>query len=153
MRRPLLLGLDNPHSKNSRAALLPRPPGSAGHRLFLLSKMGWKEYCLSFERRNVSNISDDDLEYRTVLVLGKEAWKKLGLPGRDYFDRMFSLDSVFILVPHPSGRNLWYNSAENRNRVTRLMRRTADDWTGGATQGRDGGDRGGLLPDPGTEAR
>jgi hypothetical protein len=149
----MLLGLDNPHSKNPRAALLPRPPGSAGQRLFLLSKMGWSEYRRSFERKNACDLLEGDLEHRTVLVLGKEAWKRLGLPGRNYFDRLFSLNATFVLLPHPSGRNLWYNSATNRNRVTRLMRRVADEWTGGPSQGRDGKGRGGVLADTGAEAR
>lgn len=126
-RKPLLLGLDNPHSTNPRAALLPRPSGSAGERLFRLSGMGWSDYRRAFDRANVCDISPSDLEGRTTLVLGKEAWRKLGLPTVESFSRVFGISygTLFIQIPHPSGRNHWYNSAKNRNRVSRLLRRLA----------------------------
>ena len=132
MRKPLLLGLDNPHSANPRAALLPRPNGSAGSRLFALSRMTWSEYRETFDRMNVVDASPEDMQSRLVLVLGKETWRRLsrlcpGIPRQvAIFDRVFLAEGgSLILIPHPSGRNLWYNKSQNRLRVTRLLRRLA----------------------------
>lgn len=133
MRKPLLLGLDNPHSDDPRAALLPRPAGSAGWRLFKLSKMTWSQYRRAFDRANVVDVVDqsDVWRDRTVLVMGREAWRVLQLPvGKSrLFDRFFTPDgrTKFILIPHPSGRNHFYNTSQNRHRVTRLLRRLADE--------------------------
>lgn len=133
-RRPLLVGLDNPHSSDPRAALFIRPRGSAGARLHELSGMGEMEYLRSFDRVNARDLPTGNREHwlsgRTVLVLGREAWRVLGLPpGCRFFDRVLSWDGEgkFVLVPHPSGRNHFYNSSANRRRVTRLLRRTARD--------------------------
>lgn len=130
MRRPLLLGTDNPHSSDPRAALLPRPRGGAGHRLFVMSRMTWREYRNAFERRNSCDVTLEDLRDRTVVVLGRETWRRtrplLGASAPrvlDMFDRYFTGSSIFLMVPHPSGRNLWYNESRNRHRVTRLLRR------------------------------
>lgn len=127
MRRPLLLGLDNPYSTDPRNALLPRPSHSAGGRLFRLASMPWSEYNATFERRNICDVTQEELTGRTVVVLGREAWRRLGLSGTEFFDRTRGAqpDTLFILIPHPSGRNLWYNSSKNRYRVRRLLRRLA----------------------------
>lgn len=140
MRRPLLLGTDNPHGSNPRAALLPIPRGGAGGRLLDLSGMGWREYRRRFERRNVCDLMVQDLEDRVVVVLGRETLRGLrrldpGVPATmGWFDRYFKKTGCyFVLVPHPSGRNRFYNESRNRYRVRRLLRRLAAASTGQTT--------------------
>jgi hypothetical protein len=90
--------------------------------------MSWAEYRTKFERANVRTLLPGQLEGRTVLVLGKQAWRLLGLPPVQFFDRMMMTTGggTLILIPHPSGRNLFYNVSKNRYRVTRLLRRLAE---------------------------
>lgn len=131
MRHPLLLGLDNPHSDNPRAALLPRPAGSAGHRLFLMSGLSWREYRRSFERANACDIKSlRILEDRYVVVLGRDAWRVIIAGAGVFFEeRLFpELRSVIILVPHPSGRNRFYNEPANQDRLTALLGKVRQDY-------------------------
>lgn len=136
MKKPLLLGIDNPHSTDPRAALLPRPKGSAGHRLFKMASMKWSVYKAAFDRANVSDVisSNDvceELNDRVVVVLGKMTWRRLSMPNYSQpFDKVRSdfYRSTFILVPHPSGKNLFYNEPSNRESVTRLLRRLAREY-------------------------
>ena len=135
MRKPLLLGIDNPHSENPGAALLPRPVGSAGHRLFKMSGMTWSEYNATFDRKNMSDVPlglrDFTFKDRAVIVLGKSTWIKLGFAAHcQPFSKMIidQINAAFYLVPHPSGKNLFYNEPRNQESTTRLLRRIAHDF-------------------------
>ena len=44
-----------------------------------------------------------------ALVLGRDAWRALGLPGDAGF---FEMRDGFVLLPHPSGRNRMFNDPE-----------------------------------------
>lgn len=131
-RPPLLLGLDNPHSKDPRDALLHRPRGSTGHRLFELSRMSLEDYYSKFDRANVCDLmttrDDAIIRGRTVLVLGTETWKRLelGTPPVLFKNKHdFWIDSTFILLPHPSGLNRFYNDPANCRKVTRVLQKEA----------------------------
>lgn len=140
--RPILLGMNNPDAKTySDRALLPDRRGSAGHRLWLLSKMARKPYLAAFERRNLLPNGDWDPDRarvhadafakvnrgRSVVVLGAQVWKALALrkvaPGRSLAVRWPG--NTYYFLPHPSGRNLFYNREENRQIAGRLLRRLA----------------------------
>lgn len=135
MRRPLLLGLDNPHGDHPGAALLPRPKSGAGGRLFAMAGMPWSRYNRVFQRLNIVDIDahssawerEDYYRDRTVVVCGKEAWRRLawlGLPRSNFFtsSRMERLCSRFVLIPHPSGRCREYNDPTVVARTRRLLR-------------------------------
>lgn len=130
-RRPLILGLDNPHGAGE--ALDPRsPPGHAGRRLFELSGIELDEYLEAFERRNVCDVDRVYPYYgsaafgdRTVVALGNAAWMKIHLPAAGFFSSFELGNSRFIKIPHPSGRCRFYNDPANRARVRRLLRRVA----------------------------
>lgn len=89
--------------------------------------MPWSEYREKFERGNVCDLdplSSARIADRTVLVLGREAWRLMLLLETTRFfgsqtDRV--CNTKFILLPHPSGRNLFYNDPANRERVTKLL--------------------------------
>lgn len=138
--RPIILGMNNPHSSDPEMALSPTgDPGSAGNRLWNYSGMTETQYRLSFVRRNLLGTKAwatrearasaekflDDLEDgSTVIVLGFETWKAFGFrmvqPCRSL---VVSGGSTLWFVPHPSGRNLWFNEEGNREMVGQLLRR------------------------------
>jgi hypothetical protein len=122
MIRPLLLGLDNPHSADPRHALFPHPPGSAGHRLFKLSGMKWrKDYLDAFDRANVCD-GPRVRRGRHVVVMGRAAWRRMGLPAAEWFATVGFRGSEWTLLPHPSGRCRIYNDPRARARARRILR-------------------------------
>jgi hypothetical protein len=122
-------------------ALLPSKDGrsgSAADRLLRISKMTRAEFLAGFERVNVlANGSwhrqsakaagqelRDKLARRhiTVLVLGRGAWRALGLPGATPFFGSVELGKARLtLLPHPSGRNLLLNGRRVRTRVAGMI--------------------------------
>lgn len=139
--KPILLGMANPHSDDPALALAPDPPGSAGWRLWkmLSDHRGVErdEYLARFDRRNLLPGRDWDAGAAAVagrgfvsalkpgsavVVLGQEAWRALGLglKPKPASSRRAS-SSRWIYLPHPSGRNLWYNDALNRWTAAALL--------------------------------
>jgi hypothetical protein len=135
-RKPLLLGLRA--NDGSSALGLDGRGGSAGRRLWQLSGMSREEYLAAFDRANVASTnlygengaSCPNLDDRKVAVLGREAWRLLGLPRTDFFDT----EGRFVLLPHPSGRNRLYNSARVRAQARKMLRQMADDHRGGGAR-------------------
>ena len=142
--RPVIVGMNNPVSALPEHALYPLPHGCAGNRLWqmLSDETGatMRDYMRSFERVNVltgkwiklaARESAVDLRRRyagrTLLLLGRDVQDAFGAP-RDIgpfagwaVDSLRSLVTCFYLVPHPSGRNLWYNDPVNRKMVATLL--------------------------------
>ncbi len=135
MPSPVILGMNNPYSKDSRFDLAPFPKRSAGYRLWamlnalrptpralymrrtdrrnLLHEVNW----CPIKAREASKGLWDSLRGRTVLVLGHDVRRVLWLedsPELLWRER----DGVrWCFVPHPSGLNRWYNSEFNRTMV------------------------------------
>jgi hypothetical protein len=65
------------------------------------------------------------LEGRTVVILGAEVWRVLGLKARPPGTCTIALGARYYFLPHPSGRNLFYNDEENRRMAGTLLRRLA----------------------------
>lgn len=128
--RPYILGLSNPQSSDPRAALYPHDKGSAGYRLWSMvndidpiTSAEWLE-----KTQQVNLLSDTVLprgyeaaagrrgdflrQYiasRVVVLLGSEvacAMRHKAPP--------FVWAGSWILIPHPSGKNLFYNNQVNR---------------------------------------
>lgn len=141
--RPIILGMNNPHSSDPLLVLSPTgDPGSAGNRLWNMSGMSETEYRLAFDRRNLvsgpewtSEIARlatkrfvvDLEEIATIVVLGRLTWNAFAfLPGDQWPCRAWRTNArTWWFVPHPSGRNLWYNDPENGRKVGKLLRRLA----------------------------
>lgn len=136
--RTVILGMNSPIP----GCLHPDIPGAAGERLFKMSGMTISEWETSFERRNLLPTKRWDrekatksgpkvrekLKDRTVIVLGTEVWRALGLGSRPRHlsSSVISPEgSVFYFLPHPSGRNLFYNHEGNRMAARKLLRRLA----------------------------
>lgn len=151
MVRPLLLGMNNPLSDDPKYDLYPYPEGSAGYRLWkMIPGDVWRrDYLGSFDRRNLLRAREwsqreareasralmPELHGRLVLVLGTQVRAALGLLPAEPLARMLaevdcgqarSVDAPrikfeWIAIPHPSGRNLWYNDPANVRAVGELL--------------------------------
>jgi hypothetical protein len=111
-------------------------PGSAGWRLWKMSGLSRSTYLSSFKRTNL--VPGKRWNARTarttaiafvlglragdiVVALGSEVKAAIKYAGGNGV----VLDARIHFVPHPSGRNLFYNDPANRRRVGRLLRRLA----------------------------
>ena len=129
--RTVLIGMNNPLSRNPEHALWPAPPNCAGWRL-------WKmlddrvptdplDYTSGFERINLCGKAHWDrtaarrraakmlheLQGRTVIVLGAAVRDAFRLPPvlvKPVVDR----GVTWRQLPHPSGRCRWYNDPRHR---------------------------------------
>ena len=141
IERPVLLGMNNPLSDDPAFDLYPYPEGSAGWRLWKMLPEGTSrtDYLRSFERRNLLHSREwsvtsarraavevlPSLVGRRVVILGTEVRAALGLPkvaplSTGVLD--WGEASVYwMALPHPSGRNIWYNEPGNRERVGQVL--------------------------------
>lgn len=118
--RPLLVGEDNPYSRDPRYALYPEPEHSAGGRLCqLIMRLSVKEYIRGFDRVNLCaekwsmrEAKDHADRIMTNAILNN--WKVVLLGAKvteafkfDFkpFSSLRYLDRVeIVILPHPSGR-------------------------------------------------
>lgn len=136
--RPIILGIDNPHRGE---ALAPHPPGCAGWNLWKISDLSMREYEEAFDRRNLMTKWDSGKAHEAgrqfhnslprgsnVIVLGQAVKEALGL--RDaVIVHPTEIDGItYRVIPHPSGRNLFYN-----NPINRMMIRILLQWSIGRT--------------------
>lgn len=138
--KPLLLGMNNPISDDPEFDLYPYPEGSAGWRLWKMLPGGVsrREYLAMFDRRNLLRARKWDqvkareaacalrpeLKGRLVVILGSQVRAALGLPLSEplVFRRAVTpVQYDWVPVPHPSGRNLWYNAPGNREQVGAML--------------------------------
>jgi hypothetical protein len=130
--------MNNPYGKD-KYALYPLPKHSAGGRLYammsayeMLTMMSYRD---NFDRRNLCRgkflpvkarwqaalwHSEWSGSGRVVLLLGRDVANAFALPPRLLLPTV--IDSVtYRQVPHPSGRNPWYNHGINRLLVGMLL--------------------------------
>ncbi len=153
--KTLLVGLDNPYSRNPEHALLPMPDGATGDHLVKLIGTVHPNYSRSrfladFGRCNLypgvransgkGTRSMDRLMARwcflyardmgamAVVLLGKRVRLAFAefvqVVGSDVDLEQYDMGRrmiAFYGIPHPSGRNLWYNFEGNCDRVARLL--------------------------------
>jgi hypothetical protein len=137
--RPVLLGMNNPLSSDPAHALYPHPPGCTGWRLWeMLNErvpLSKTQYLRTFDRRNLVDkpkwskqeardrgrwLREFDLRGREVVVLGNEPRDALLLPPKLIEPQLIE-GITWRQIPHPSGRNLWYNDPHNRMLVAVLL--------------------------------
>lgn len=137
MNRPILLGMNNPLSRRPEHALYPAPSGCTGWRLWsmLHARTGATkhEYLEVFDRRNLLSSQQWKMadarqaaeglcgelesvrpELLTVVVLGAEPAAALGLSPQPLILPFHRGGVLYRRLPHPSGRNLWYNDPAQR---------------------------------------
>ena len=140
--KTLLIGLDNPHSRNPAHALLPMPDGATGHKIVqiigtVVEGYSASRYLRDFGRLNLyvgerarsgrgSAATDRLLASMAMQVLSEGGYLHAVLFGKrvqDAFaDFMYAERADLLLcLPHPSGRNRWYNNFENKLYAARLL--------------------------------
>lgn len=138
--RPVVLGMNNPHSDSLDDVLSPRFPGSAGCRLYQMvrevdSTVSEAEYLERLDRRNIitegcwskqraklaSSAMLDSLRGRRVVLLGTALPSVLGLRHAGRWYEWYEAGMTWCVAPHPSGLNRVYNDVEYRHRTGRLL--------------------------------
>jgi hypothetical protein len=141
----ILVGMTNPLNSDPSHALYPAPEGCTGHRLWRMlhevsgaSRMDYRD---GFERMNLCHgewtkeqarasarhLREDigrlpSPQSLTVVALGREVARALDLPEEHGLVTPLVRDGVaWRQVPHPSGRNPWYNKPEHRLVVGLLL--------------------------------
>lgn len=154
-RKPLLIGLDNPHSHDPRHALYPYPEHMSGGRIVKLiddvtvDPYTMRMYLRDFRRTNIyptrraaegRGRTKHDLDaFAQIIILADiiDATDVVMFGQRvvDAFNSMYEeeltwLNSLIVAgsphrrfwaLPHPSGRNYWYNDADNRRAAGELL--------------------------------
>ena len=139
MRKPIILGLINPHPTED---LFIRPLGCSGHRLAML--LGNEDlYLVTFDRRNLlTSVEDNPYEAAArfksslqegdqVVLLGEAVRRSLDLP--KMLIHPLTVDGItYRQIPHPSGRNRFYNDPALKFLVGDMLRSLAGDSNAGA---------------------
>lgn len=144
--RPVVIGMNNPRGADPRFALHPLPRHCAGGRLWRMlneaTGIGMREYVEAFDRVNLVDGSwrataarERASQLRTWLVgrravlLGRqvqEAFRIDAAPLSEIAETVSVVprfETVFYCIPHPSGRNLWYNDHANREAAKAFLAR------------------------------
>lgn len=113
--------------------------GSVGKRLAEYAGLTWREYLDRTERRNIFPTHVDPWPRDVAKARAEEVFPSLigrrtillGQRVADAFNfhwpllNWISVGGVTVaVVPHPSGRNLWWNDAVNRSQARRFLRQT-----------------------------
>lgn len=138
--KPILIGMNNPVSTTAGHELYPAPDGCTGHRLWKMlnarTEASCQEYLDVFERRNLVRgmVYDKKLATmaaeriyaelwgsgRTVILLGRDVQKAFGHPPVLLHPQLIG-GTHWRQIPHPSGRNPWYNEKKNQDLVGVLL--------------------------------
>lgn len=120
--KTIILGMNHPKSGSGEPLELTIP-GSSGARLLAISGLSREVFESCFERLNVLNKQHWDLELagkrarrfarrlsgRSIVCLGKEVWRSLGHVEIGWGESISLFGNDWFLIPHPSGRNRFYN--------------------------------------------
>jgi hypothetical protein len=121
--------MNNPLSRDPAHALFPHPPGCTGHTLWRWSGLTKQEYLDRFERRNVlpgrewdlrdarevAPLIRESLVGRRVVLLGSPVNSLMRggteheLAGAFVWRPSDARGGLMAMLPHPSGRNRFYN--------------------------------------------
>lgn len=151
--KPVLIGENNPISLRSGYELYPLPVGCSGQRLWVMLNEAHQRahegkylmpswYIERFDRRNLVVGHTFDLQKaktrvrefkaelfgsgRRVVLLGKRVQGAFGLSLQPL--EMIRADGCeWYAVPHPSGRNTWYNDARHAAAVGNLLLRLYEE--------------------------
>lgn len=115
-QKPVIVGELNPYGGSDKFALYPSPDGCSGHRLCcLILGMSRRSYLESFERANLCSgkwsvpaarkraqeLVDN---HQRLILCGSKVSAAFGVPFLPFVRR-----STWLVLPHPSGRNLLWN--------------------------------------------
>jgi uracil-DNA glycosylase len=112
--------------------------GAVGARLAEAANISWGRYLVETERRNIFNSPVEPWPFREALIHAQSIWPSLigrrtillGKRVAEAFSvkleilRWADVDdrgTMIAIVPHPSGRNLWWNDPEHRAAARRFL--------------------------------
>lgn len=112
--------------------------GSVGARLAEYANLSWGRYLVETERRNLFSEPVDPWPARLALQVAANVWPSLVgrrtiLLGKKVaaafsvqlvelrWHKIDNQGTELALVPHPSGRNVWWNDAANRAAARRFL--------------------------------
>lgn len=146
--KPILIGQNNPVSQLDGHQLYPYPPNCTGHRLLCMLQerqptVTRRQYLDTFERRNLVTgvawsraLGRDEANRvvaelwgsgRTIVLLGREVQSAFAIPPLLLHPQMIG-SATWRQIPHPSGRNPYYNVPENRRLVGLLLEELYEDY-------------------------
>lgn len=145
----MIIGANNPHTPDPRYALSTTPSTGTGYKLWQLlrkrQRVSAREYELGFDRRNLCKQIWDDKKAqeaaafirehaagRSILLLGIPVKSLMAVPGLPLIHPVEAYGATWRFLPHPSGKNRWYNSPVNRLLASVLLEQLF-------LEGRDGG--------------
>lgn len=150
--KSILLGTSNPYSGEP---LAPFPTGCSGWRLWKMlndrCRISKNEYMAGFIRRNLDTWDRMAKRGSTVVLLGEEVRASFGIPKMLIHPQVVG-DIIYRQIPHPSGRNLFYNDPIQRELVAMLL---VELYNKGRDRGRqeENAKRKAAHPDPTDDAR
>jgi hypothetical protein len=116
--------------------------GRCGRRLSSLMSLTYKEYLRRFDRTNLFVVVRNRLDVpkavvsslrlpRRLLVifLGRDVARMFGLGSLSFLEEYNYRDSCWVVAPHPSGLNRWYNDPKNLEMATYKLTELSDRWT------------------------
>lgn len=146
MKKPVLLGLNNPHSTDPERALGVEPKGTSGYRLWSMlatealieeppTVILAPQYEAGFDRYNISDelvfrpVSTDRYQFirdkirgRTVVMCGTNVPRYLDLQYTGFHLKpMIASEFIYYVIPHPSGLCREYNNPQMRAEVGQLL--------------------------------
>lgn len=127
--------------------LFPYPAGSTGQRLQNITGLPRSRYLAAFDRvdllaeypgphfpigagtASAKNLLASLLRGRRIIAVGKNVARCFGAEDDYQLCEWYPLPGggSLALIPHTSGRNLWYNFAPNRELVKSFFRKEAKD--------------------------
>lgn len=138
--KTILLGMNNPLSADPSHALYPYPPGCTGNRIYAMIRervpgLTEDQYLEAFDRRNMLVGEDWNLTAarlaapkiwesargRRIIMLGAAVADAMRVRNRAPLYWHDHADVQYALVPHPSGRNRWYNEGDQRSAASRFL--------------------------------
>lgn len=141
--RPVLVGMNNPLSADPAHALYPHPDNCTGWRVWQMVRLvagdaTRAQYLAAFERVNVlpgrvwdrraamlagPRLRQELVEAgRTFVALGAATREALDMPLTEPGEwREYASGAATAWLPHPSGRNRWYNDPWNKGAAVRLL--------------------------------
>lgn len=136
MTKTIIIGMTNPQGNQP---LDPFIPGSAGWRLWNMihfrNGITPEQYLEHFERLNMLRDREWNMQAakaaapdlwnycrgRTVLLLGAQVVRALGMPESPWMVWQVRYGARWAVLPHPSGRNRWYNNPAQRERAGEFL--------------------------------
>lgn len=137
----ILIGVDDPYQKTP---LQPDIIGSSGNKLWAMTGMTMPHYVNRFERINLWEVGEqrdwrigrarargilegaNKIAGTFIICLGRDVAEAFGIHNRRKMKFIELKQNVWVAhLPHTSGLNRWYNSAENKEAATEFMRQVA----------------------------